>query len=199
MRRLEERGRVVMEELQPGDDCRAVTLIAVSHKRAWLKRRGGYSRAIGDPRFAAFFADAAGGAGPSTGVTASVLRCAGETTAINISLVCKGRQHLHIVVYSSKFERSAAGILHIEAAIHRAIDRGDAAFDFLVPRHDYKMAWASGTTIVNDYAVGCNAAGKAWAHGYWRTLRPWAKSLVERVTSRRTGATQPNEATRAEE
>lgn len=198
MRRLEERGKVVLEDLQPGDDCRAVTQIAVSHKRAWLKRRGGYSRAIGDPRFAAFFADAAGGAGPSTGVSASVLRCAGEATAINISLACKGRRHLHIIVYSSKFERAAAGILHIEAAIHRAIDRGDAAFDFLAPRHDYKMAWASGTTAVNDHAVGCTAMGKAWAHGYWRIVRPWAKQLVERVTSRRARAGQRDETTRDE-
>lgn len=199
MRRLEERGRVAMEELQPGDDCRAVTQIAVSLKRAWLKRRGGYSRAIGDPRFAAFFGDAAGGEGPATGVSASVLRCAGEATAINIALACKGRQLLHIIVYNSKFERAAAGILHVEAAIHRAIGRGDAAFDFLAPRHDYKMVWASGTTVVNDHAVGCTAAGRAWAQGYWKTLRPWAKRLVERITSRRTGATERDQTARTEE
>lgn len=185
MRRLEERGNVQLEELRPGVACQALTRIALAFKRAWLRRKGGFSRSIGDPKFDAFFADAASGVGPDTGLTASALRCAGEVTAINIALACKGRQLLHVVVYNSKFEKTAAGILHIEAAIHQALSRGETVFDFLAPRHDYKMAWASGTVAVNDHALGCNAAGRAWAHAYWTIVRPLAKLVIERLKSRR--------------
>jgi CelD/BcsL family acetyltransferase involved in cellulose biosynthesis len=185
MRRLEERGAVSIEELQPGESCSSATSIALAHKRSWLQRKKEYSRAFNDRRLDTFFAAVASGKGPDAGVSASVLRCGGEATSVNVALRCKGRELLHIIVYNSKFEKSGAGVLHMEATLRRAAEQGTAIYDFLAPRHDYKLAWASGSIAVNDHAIACNGAGWLVSDVYWKTIRPLLKRVVAAVADRR--------------
>jgi CelD/BcsL family acetyltransferase involved in cellulose biosynthesis len=200
MRRLEEQGEVAIEDLQPGEDCSAATSVALAHKRAWLKRKKEYSRAFKDRRLDAFFAAAASGVGPETGVSASIMRCGGEAASVNVALRCKGRELLHIIVYNSRFEKAGVGILHLEATLRRAADKGTAVYDFLAPRHDYKMAWASDTIGVSDHAIACTAAGRLIGDVYWKSVRPLLKRVVASLARRRGNKSNPEAScARAEE
>jgi CelD/BcsL family acetyltransferase involved in cellulose biosynthesis len=181
LRRLEERGSIQIENLSSGQAARDAVSYAMTLKRAWLNQRGLVSKAFSDKRIDAFFADAVGSIDRPCGVAVSQLRTAGECADLSISITCKGRQAIHILTYALKFEKFGAGNHHLEVALERAFDTGIGIYDFLAPRHAYKMEWADGTIMVSDHALSLSPLGRIYTDIYLAKIRETLKRRLAQL------------------
>lgn len=181
LRRLGERAPVEMTSPVTGDAAREAAHVAVSLKRAWLKERGLISPAIADNRLASFLADAVSCERHPTGARVSVLTSGGETASIEIGFAAKGRLALHLIVYSLKFEKSGAGVLHLEDTVRRAKEAGVTTLDLLAPKADYKMEWADAAVPVADYTLPLTWTGRIYGSIYLGFLRERFKSALEHL------------------
>lgn len=181
MRRLSERAAIEFETHRDGAEAGRLAALAVSLKRAWLRERGQLSPALADPRTGAFFADACSGQERPTGARISVLRSGGEPASIEIGFEAKGTLALHIIVYGLKFEKSGAGVLHLEQGIRQCFEDGVQQLDLLAPRADYKMDWADGVVRVADHSVPVTLAGWLYASTYLGFVRAHAKHVLNRL------------------
>lgn len=179
MRRLAERAPVEVASHLCGSAAREAAHVAVSLKRAWLKERGLISRAMADRRMASFLADAVSCERRPTGARVSVLRSGGETASVEIGFSARGRLALHLIVYSLKFEKSGAGVIHLENTVQRARAAGVSTLDLLAPKADYKMEWADGTVPVADYTLALTLTGRIYGAVYLGFLRERIKSMLE--------------------
>lgn len=181
MRRLEERGPVEMKTFAPSADAASAARAAMTLKRAWLNSRGLVSRAFADTRIDDFFADAAASADRPCGVTVSQLLSNGECADAAVSVTYKGHRALHILAYALKFEKFGVGHLHLEKALQDACADGIAAYDFLAPRHDYKLEWAEGCVTVSDYALALSPLGKIYTDVYLARVREGMKLALKKL------------------
>ena len=163
---------------EAGADAARTTMV---FKRAWLKTRGRLSRAFADARTDRFFADVCRGDVRPAGTSVHLLTSNGEIANAAITVTANGRQALHILAYGLKFEKCAAGILHVEALIRRAFETGIRTFDFLAPRHDYKLEWADGAVRVADYALPATMLGRAYTYVYLGFVREHVKSAINQA------------------
>lgn len=178
MRRLEERGPVAFEKHEGTDDAACLADYAVRMKRASLSGRGQVAPSLADPRFAAFFADAAHGRGRPVGCHVMTLKSNGEITAMQISLERGHHRFLHVAVFAGKFEKCGTGALLLEKAIADCFDHGIATFDMLAPKHEYKMDFADGTVAVRDHALAFSRAGRTYVATFLG-LRANLKKAIE--------------------
>jgi CelD/BcsL family acetyltransferase involved in cellulose biosynthesis len=182
MRRLEERGALSYDRHSahtPAIPARDAVIAGLTLKRAWLRDKGLVSRAFSDSRIEGFFTDAITAHDRPSGVGVSMLRTGGEIADHHIMVDCKDRRALHVLGYNLKFERVGPGNIHLEYAIAKAFEEGLATFDFLAPRHDYKMDWADGVVVVNDYAIGITPRGRAYGAIYLGLIREGLKSAIK--------------------
>ncbi len=182
MRRLEERGALTYDRhdaTTPAVAARDAVIAGLTLKRAWLRDKGLVSRAFSDSRIESFFADAITSRSRPAGVGVSMLRTGGEIADHHIMVDCRNRRTLHVLGYNLKFERVGPGNIHLEYAIAKAFDEGIATFDFLAPRHEYKMDWADGVVVVHDHAIGLTASGRAYGSLYLGLVREGMKSAVK--------------------
>lgn len=180
MRRLEERGSVNFAKCSEGDEAAHLADYAVRMKRAQLHGKGGIAPTLADPRFAAFFADAAHGRGRPVGCKVMSLRSNGEIAAMQIVLDQDGRRFLHVAVFTGKFDKCGVGGLLLEQAMIDCFQSGIGTFDMLAPKHDYKMDFADGTVVVADHALGLSAAGRAYVRGVLG-MRAGLKAAIGRL------------------
>ena len=187
LRRFEERGCVAFTELSGGNSAADAALACMTYKRAWLSTKGLVSRAFADTRIDAFFADAARGDIRPIDTKLSIVTSAGEFADIGIAITAKHHRALHIIAYNLKFERYGAGALNLEAGLKRAMADGVATFDFMAPRHDYKMEWADGVVLVEDYAVGLTRAGRIYTRVGLDLVKNGVKSALKVMPPRLQG------------
>jgi CelD/BcsL family acetyltransferase involved in cellulose biosynthesis len=181
LRRLEERGPLAIRT-DSGTPAAAAAVHTTMHlKRLWLQARGFVSRAFADRRFDAFFAAAAASSDRPAGVTVSTLQSNGEAVDMNICVTAKGRLGLHILAYDQRVEKLGAGNHHLELCLQRAFQDGLDVFDFLAPRHAYKMEWADGVVAVHDQAKALTWRGQAYLDVYVAHVREWAKAATRRL------------------
>lgn len=180
MRRLEERGSVTFGKSTGGDEAAHLADYAVRLKRAQLNGKGGIAPTLSDPRFAAFFADAAHGRGRPVGCHVMSLRSGGEIAAMQIILDEGPRRFLHVAVFAGKFEKCGVGGLLLEQAMIDCFKSGIGVFDMLAPKHEYKMDFADGTVVVEDHAIGLSATGRAYVRGVLG-MRASVKRAIERL------------------
>ncbi len=178
MRRLSEQGTVSFETVTGNPEAARLASYGIILKRAWLKLRHQISIAMADDRYPAFFSDAVAGGNQPTGTKVMTIRSRNELAALQIMLENKGARFLHIAVYAAKFEKAGAGGLLLEQAIADCYKDGITHFDFLAPKHEYKMEFADGTVAVNDHAVALSAMGRAYATGFLGVRRR-LKAAVE--------------------
>jgi CelD/BcsL family acetyltransferase involved in cellulose biosynthesis len=178
LRRLEEVGpwEVVTQSGTP--EAADAVHRAMALKRDWLHRRGLFSRAFADRRFDAFFAAVAASQNRPAGVSVSALRLNGVAVDLNICVTAKRHVGLHILAYDYAVEKLGAGNHHLDVALQRAFNAGIDVFDFLAPRHPYKMEWADGVVAVNDWAAARTWTGALYLNVYVAGLREGAKWLM---------------------
>ncbi len=177
-RRFEERGPMGIERHREGSRARELATLAVAMKRDWLKDRGLLSPALTDPRMAAFFADVAEGATHPVGCQVSALTSDGEAAAIEITVRCKDRTVMHVIVFNLKYEKAGAGVLLLEQTIAQSFGNGCRVFDLLAPADGYKLDWADATTGVSDWALPLSRKGSIYARLYLGLVRPGIKSAL---------------------
>ena len=180
LRRLEERGPMEIKVLMDSPAASEATRLAMTLKRGWLNSKGLVSRAFVDTRIDRFFSDVTSGERPA-GVGVSLLTSAGEGADTNISITCKGRRAIHILAYALKFEKVGVGNHHLEVNLQRAFDDGVEVYDFLAPRHEYKMEWADDAIAVNDMAVALTRRGRLYADVYIAVVREAVKASIKKL------------------
>jgi CelD/BcsL family acetyltransferase involved in cellulose biosynthesis len=178
-RRFEERGPMAIERHQEGLRARDLAKLALTLKRDWLKDRGLVSPALSDPRMDAFFADIAEGAMHPVGCQISALTSDGEAAAIEITVRCKDRTVMHVIVFNLKYEKAGAGVLLLEESIAKSFDGVCRVFDLLAPADGYKLDWADATTGVTDWALPVSRKGWLYARLYLGLARPSIKRALE--------------------
>ena len=176
-RRLEERGQLDVVWNMAGEQASDAVRATFVMKRAWLRSQGLVSIAFAEPGTEQFFTDVCSRP-DTTGVEVSAVKSAGELTNTQIMVEHAGRLGLHITAYNLKFEKSGAGVIHIEALFEEAYRRGIRTLDFLAPRHAYKDDWADGMVRVSDYAIPLTVSGRIYTLLYLRILREGVKRLV---------------------
>ncbi len=177
-RRLEERGPMAIERHHDGARARDLATLALALKRDWLKDRGLVSPALTDPRMTAFFADIAEGALRPVGCQVYALTSGGETAAVEISIKCKDRTVMHIIVFNLKYEKAGAGVLLLEATFANSFDGTCRVFDLLAPADGYKIDWADSVTGVTDWALPVSRKGWLYARLYLGLARPAVKAAL---------------------
>jgi CelD/BcsL family acetyltransferase involved in cellulose biosynthesis len=184
LRRLEERGPLD-EAVHTGTPAAAEAVATTMRlKRLWLQKHGLVSRAFADRRFDTFFADAAASTQRPAGVEVSVLMSNGDAVDLNIAISAKGRRGLHILAYDERVEKLGAGNHHLELCLQRAFADGVEVFDFLAPRHPYKMEWADGVMPVHDHAKALTWRGRFYLDVYVARLREWVKLASRKLPKR---------------
>jgi CelD/BcsL family acetyltransferase involved in cellulose biosynthesis len=183
LRRLEERGALIVERHTSGAQARAGALEAIALKRAWLEASGRLSPALADSRFAAFFADAAEGRGRPAGCGVSVLKSNGETVGIAIDVTCGDRRAAHVIVHDARLDAFSPGTLLLQEWIRGASADRIATFDLLAPAYAYKLDWADATVAVEDFALGLTLPGRAYVYVYLGALRQRLKAAAEALSS----------------
>lgn len=178
-RRLAGNGHVTIERVTHGAPARAAALEAIALKRRSLEETGRVSPALADPRFAAFFADAAEGGAHPCGCGVSRMLVDGRLVASAIDVSAKGHRAAHLIVHDSAFDDCGAGMLMMEQWIRTASEDGMAVFDLLAPAHAYKGEWADGTVCVRDYAIATTPTGRLIVACYYGFLRARSKAAVE--------------------
>jgi CelD/BcsL family acetyltransferase involved in cellulose biosynthesis len=178
-RRLAEQGPHSLERYTGGAEARAAAPQAIALKREWIKHTGRVSRALADPRFAAFFADVAEGRVRPAGCGVTVLQSNGAPAGIAVDITCGDRRAAHIIVHDPRLESFSPGTLLLEAWIKGACADGIATFDLLAPAYGYKLDWADGSVAVGDFSLGLTLAGRAYVHLYLGLARRTAKAAAE--------------------
>ena len=172
-RRLEERGSITFDRVTDGVACARVARDAIEQKRTWLDAKSLSSAALFDDRFMTFFETAVSNAAAPTGSEVHALRCNGELVAAQISFRCKRRMAVHIIVYNLDYQKTGAGVLHLQDLVERAFADEDVDIvDLLAPMSDYKMDWATDTAVVKDYSLALTWRGKLYSSLWQRCLRP---------------------------
>jgi CelD/BcsL family acetyltransferase involved in cellulose biosynthesis len=177
-RRFAERGAMAIECHQQGPRARDLATHAIALKRDWLKDRGIVSPALFDPRMEGFFADVAEGADHLAGCQVRALTSNGEAAAIEITVLCKQRTVMHVIVFNLAYEKAGAGVLLLEESIARSFDNGGRAFDLLAPADGYKLDWADATTGVTDWALPLSLKGWLYARVYLGFAREGIKRAL---------------------
>lgn len=178
-RRLNDRGSLSFAQYDGGADARSIAIQAIQMKWVWLKKLALYSRAFDDERIRDFFADVAEGADHPAGSRVSVLYSADDVAAIELSLICKGRAALHVIVYELDFEQQSPGTLQLEESFKHAFDQGLQTYDLLAPTSRYKKEWSTGSIAVNDHAVPLSLRGRTYVDLYLCGLREGAKHIMD--------------------
>jgi CelD/BcsL family acetyltransferase involved in cellulose biosynthesis len=181
LRRLEESGTVVFEDLRGGDRARDLVDLAFAMKRAWLAERGLVSAAIDDDRALAFFRDAAAAPPQDGGAWVSTLRLDGRPIAINLMLEAGNRIYAHIITYDLAYARSGVGVLLLEHCIRTAITEGRTVFDLLAPADPYKSDWADASVGVHDWCLPLTGRGRLYEIVYLGGARRLAKRLLDAI------------------
>lgn len=182
LRRFEERAPASISRFEAGERAGELATLAISLKRAWLKDRGLYSRALTNPNSRRFFAAVASDDKRPVGVSVVSLQTRGEAAAIEVAFDCKGRRAVHLIVYALKYENASAGQLLIEQSVRNAFDMGLGTYDLLAPGDAYKLEWADGCVDVLSYAVGLTARGRIYAAAYLGQGRRLLKKTVNTAT-----------------
>jgi CelD/BcsL family acetyltransferase involved in cellulose biosynthesis len=177
-RRFAERGAMAIECHKEGKRARDLATQALALKRDWLKDRGIVSPALFDRRMEGFFADVAEGATHPAGCQVSALTSDGEAAAIEITVLCKDRTVMHVIVFNLAFEKAGAGVLLLEESIARSFDIDCRAFDLLAPADGYKLDWADSVTGVTDWAVPLSLKGWLYARVYLGFAREGIKRVL---------------------
>jgi CelD/BcsL family acetyltransferase involved in cellulose biosynthesis len=178
-RRLEEVGEVSFETHAEGERARHVARAGIAMKRRWLHDRGLLSPAFLDERLDRFFADVASGRDHSAGARVFSLNVDGAPAAIQLAFESKGRLAVHVMTYDLELEKRGVGVLNLLETVRRGFDLGHSTIDLLAPRADYKMEWASGTTVVSDHAVPLTVKGVIYARFYLGMAKPLLKTAFE--------------------
>lgn len=178
-RRLAALGPVNTQTLGGGAAARTAALEAITLKRRSLEATGRVSPALDDPRFAAFFADAAEGRDHPCGCRVTRMLVGERLAASTIDITGNGTCAAHLIVHEPEFDACGAGTLMTEQWIRAASDDGFAVFDFLAPAHGYKSEWADGAVTVSDYAIATSPVGVLVVAAYYAVLRSRMKTAVE--------------------
>jgi CelD/BcsL family acetyltransferase involved in cellulose biosynthesis len=177
-RRFAERGAMAIECYQGGARAGDLATQAIALKRDWLTDRGIVSPALFDPRIEGFFADVAEAATHPAGCQVSALTSDGEAAAIEITVLCKERTVMHVIVFNLAYEKAGAGVLLLEESIARSFDKGCRAFDLLAPADGYKLDWADAVTGVGDWALPLSLKGWLYARVYLGFAREGIKRAL---------------------
>jgi CelD/BcsL family acetyltransferase involved in cellulose biosynthesis len=181
LRRIEERGPLRIRRLSGTSEARDAVRLAMTLKRAWLNEKALVSKAFKDQRIDGFFMDAVGSTTRPCGVEISMLESNGECGDANISVTCKGRRAVHILAYNLKFDKLGVGNHHLHSAITDAHAEGIQTYDFLAPRHAYKMDWADTTLMVRDHSLAMSPLGRLYVDLYVARIRESVKRNIARL------------------
>jgi CelD/BcsL family acetyltransferase involved in cellulose biosynthesis len=179
MRRLAELGEVSCSAVPAGGEAARLAANAIDMKRAWLRANGLLSPTVKDPRFRAFFIDAA--ARLSSSLRISAIEVDGRPVAIDLSFDCKGRTFGHVIATDAGYEREGIGQLLIYHVLAMAKARGNTAFELMAPFDDYKRRHADGLVPVESLIVPFSARGRLAAGTVFSRVLPAAKSLIRRL------------------
>lgn len=179
-RRLQGMGEVRFEHLVSGPQAREAALEAIVLKRRTLDETGRLSMALHDPRFAAFFADAAEAASHPCGCRVTRMTVDGRHVASSIDINFRGHRAAHIIVHEPEFAACGPGLHMVEDWARTAHAEGMTQLDLLAPAHSYKWDWADSSIAVNDYALATSLKGRVFV-GYLAHVRPGLKAMAERV------------------
>ncbi len=167
-----------------GDQARALIDVTISMKREQLSERGQISPAFADSRLGRFFSDAADDRIHSAGIEVHALSLQGEMAGADIVVGCRDRVLGHVFTYDSRFAKDSVGTHVLNFAIQQSIAGGYKTFDLLAPADDYKLRYADGTVDVVNWVIPLTTKGSVVARVYMMMLRPFLKSLVERLPQR---------------
>jgi CelD/BcsL family acetyltransferase involved in cellulose biosynthesis len=184
LRRLQGYGEVRLEHFTSGPEARAAAIEAIELKRRTLDDNGRIALALKDPRFAAFFADAAEGASHTCGCRVTRMTAGGRHVASCIDVNFRGHRAAHIIVHEPEFASCGPGLHLVEDWARTAHAEGFAQLDLLAPAHTYKWDWADGAIAVNDYARATTLKGRLFV-AYLTHARPHLKALAERYVLNR--------------
>ncbi len=185
-RRLAEMGEVVIEHLSDDAEAARAAHEAVALRRQTLAETGRVSPALREPRYAAFFAQAASGAKPC-GCRVTRFRVGGRLAASAIDVTAHGHRAAHIIAHDPAFDACGPGMLMVEDWVRTACADGIATLDLLAPAHGYKWDWADGSVGVCDYVLPVSAKGRLLAEPYLARVRPRIKEAVEKFAAWRAG------------
>ena len=180
-RRLNDKGIVTAAIMTECAEARRLAVRAVRMKRDWLDARGLSSRAFADARLEAFMADVAGDEERPVGCRVAVLKCAGETTALEILFRNAAHAVSHIKVYAPEFDLHSPGHLLTEDLLQGVFHEGAATYDLMAPDATYKWIWADQSVPVRDCALARTRLGRLYVSLYLKEMRPKLKAALSKL------------------
>lgn len=176
MRRLEERGRVVLTTHASGPAAAELAARAVDMKRRSLHAAGIISPAVKSGGFEAFFRRVA--SDPECGLIVSTVELDGQPVAIDLSFLCKDTAFGHVLATEPAFHKEGAGSILVHHVFASAKTAGATTFDLLAPADPYKMHHADGETAVESRVYPFTMRGRLFANAFHRLALPAARAIL---------------------
>ena len=178
-RRLEQTGAVTVETHREGPRGRELVRVALDLKKNWVRRRAVIAPALMDPRFRAFFEDAASGRERPSPLRAVAVKCGEKVVGVEISLICGDRLFGRVFSCDVDYEKRGAGSVLTEAAVRTAHEAGFEIYDLMCPEDAHKSEWADGVVGVRDWAAPLSSLGALYARPWICHLRPRIKHSLD--------------------
>ena len=96
-----------------------------------------------------------------------------------VSICHERRLAGHVFAYDLEHEKSGAGVLLLEDLIRHCCDEGITTLDLMAPADAYKLDWADGSVITQDWAVSHTLAGRLYRTLYLELLQEPLKRMAE--------------------
>ncbi|HMK89006.1 MAG TPA: GNAT family N-acetyltransferase [Methylocystis sp.] len=181
LRRLQETGEIAFSEARDVAATQELLRRAFDFKRAWLAKRGFYSRSIESDATLAFFLDFAARAGEETKLLTHAILRDGDPVAVGVTLACKNAGFGHLLTHDPRCDKQGAGALLAEHVMRSSFGTTLARYDMLAPYDAYKAEWADASVPVADYVAGLTLRGRLlarlWRSGARERLKATLKSM----------------------
>lgn len=182
--RLAEHGAIEFKVLDESSQAGELVGTAIDMKSEWLRQNGHISPGFSDPRYKAFFQDAASAVDQPSGCMVSLYSLDGRPLAIEVGVLSKGHYSAHIGAFDQEFSTLSPGTQQMNLTIEYLLEQGSKTYDLLAPMSDYKRIWTDASIGVGDYALATSLRGRVFALLYLKWARPIIKSALTALSNR---------------
>jgi PST family polysaccharide transporter len=157
-RRMAERGEVVFDAVEGGDELVRLIDWALARKKDWMARTGATNDFLATPEFRAFLVAMARRPSPLGHLVALVLQVSGQPVAVKIGAVDGVRYEGFITTYDPAWYSLSPGQILLVDALQWCHARG-LEHDFRIGDEPYKRDWANGEVLATTWRVAMSARG----------------------------------------
>lgn len=178
-RRLEEKGKLELNRVQPGQDAKRSVPDVLELKAQWVKRSGLVDSTFSRQESATLLGSLAEDAELNAECVLFALTLDGRPIAYDLGFLSFGRYVSHIGTFHPDFGQFNPGHVLTQEILAHLVNEGHNSYDMMTPASSYKLDWANSLEDVRDFALPINYTGSLYINAYLQRIRPGIKASLD--------------------